>query len=433
MSTPAPSPLPASAASSAPPLSGRAWLLLGLIFLGSFAQFWLGTMPVRFANTDDVFFQEVANRNDPAAYMTGNALDQGRFYFATALFTPLLVQPYRIQSPALFSLLRAGVLFAQIAGAGWLLSRVTKSAAWGATFALFLTGTLHIPLSFFPVLSSLPLCCGFCALLIALHFHLTQLDRPPGWAGLLAGAFYLFSCLTNEIFVMFLPLFFALGWTRGHRPGWRANLAPLVAVTGFVVVYVVFARTYPSNYTGTQLSFDLAGVGSVLARQVIGVIPGFELLVQRPSSAAFEPWLRSGPAIAATLTQMPWTGLLLAIAAAAALYRLLTHLSHQGVPYLRMWPWAVVFAIMLNLPVALSEKYQIFLRQRTFPYMYAFYSFFFLALAGLSLVVSVLHLRGVRAHPSGFHALLALLLLALCVSAAASNHRALLILIEKYN
>lgn len=428
MTAPAPLVPPASAR-----LPRHFRFFLGLIFAACFVQFWHHTTPVRLATSDDVVFQQIVDASDVDAYLTQNALDQGRFYFATPLLMQLFALAYRLESPAAFSFLRAAVFFTQIGLAGWLLARVTRSATWGSTLALGLASLMHLPLTFFPVLSCLPMACGFAAVLLALHFHLTQLDQPSWWAGLLAGVFCLTACLTQEIFVLFLPLFFVLSWTRGHRPWSRVNLTPAVAVAGFLVVYVLFARIYPSTYGGTQLSFNLPAVGQVLSRQLFGVAPGFELILQRPLTGEFVPWLRPGAQIAGILMAIRWPDLLLAVAEAAALLALLVHASRQAVPCARMVSWAVAFAVLINLPVAFSVKYQVFLMQRTFPYMYAFHALFFLAVAGLGLVVMGLRLPWVRLHLPGVGVLLGIGLLALCVSAAASNRHTLQILAGMYN
>lgn len=420
-----------------PALSRRAWFTLAFVCALAFVHFWVRSTPVRLATTDDVVFQALADEGTTETFTTENARSQARFYYGTPLFGPALSGLYEIRTPWLFSLLRTAALFAQIGLAGWLLARVTRVPALGAALGLLILATLHVPRTFYPVLSYPFDWLGFIAVLGALHLHLSFVRRRGALTGCLAAVLFLLACLMHEIFVLFLPLFAVLSWLQ-PAGGWfarlRTALGPGAVAAGYVTVYLLFSRQFPTTYDGTQFSLNLVSAGQVLVRQMIGILPGFELVVQRLVPGTPAPLFRTGPEVAESLRALPRWDLLVALTKAAALTGLLLRCSRHIPPVLRLWPWALVFAVWLNLPIAFSAKYQVFIMQREFPYAYAFYAFFFLCLALLGAVTQGLQLllTGHRG-PRLVAALLGLVTTVLCVSAAASNHRVMQFLAQKYN
>ena len=153
----------------------RAWVALAIIFALGFVHFWVRTTPVRLANPDDAVIQDIADTNRLELFARGNALDQARFHFATPLWGYTLTAPYKVHSPAAFSLLRALAWFAPFGLAGWLVARATRNPAWGAAVAFGLMSLLHIPPTFYAVLSYPPFWVGFCGVLAAL-----RLDHGSG-------------------------------------------------------------------------------------------------------------------------------------------------------------------------------------------------------------------------------------------------------------
>ena len=427
---------PTNPADSAALLSRRAWFVLTMVFALSFVHFWVRTIPVRLANPDDVSFQGVTDENTVAAFTSRNALEQGRFYFESPVFGWLFSAHYKVHQPWLYSLIRAGALFTQIGLAGWQLARITRRPAWGATLALFILSTLHIPLTFYPVLSYPNFWIGFTAVLTALHFHLSYLLRPGLVTGILTGACFLLAGLMHEFFLVFLPLLLALAWLRPH-PGWsgwlRANLVPLVTAGGYAVVFALFAREFPTHYAGTQFSSAIYPAGQVVVRQMAGIVPGFELLIRRLPPETTGPLLRDLPEIIRTVTGIPWPDLLLGLVEAATLTGLLLHCARHPPSLGRHWPWALVFAAFLNLPIAFSQKYQIFILHREFPYAYAFYSYFFLCLALIAAPDWCLRRQSGSFNHRLLPSLVGLVIAALCLSAMASNYRVLQILQQRYN
>jgi hypothetical protein len=394
-------------------------------------------MPARLANLDDLVFQKLADEDTTEVFMVENATSQARFYFCTPLFGAALSGLYEIRTPWLFSLLRTVALFAQIGLAGWLLARVTAVPALGAALGLLILATLHVPLTYYPVLSYPFDWLGFIAVLGALHFHLSYVRRPSALAGCVAAVLFLLACLMHEIFVLFFPLFAAVSWLQpaGHWAGrLRATLGPLVVAGAYGSVHVLFSRQFPSTYDGTQFSFDPVPAAQVVIRQMIGILPGFELLVHRLAERGTTgPLFREGSMILGTLGNLrPWE-YLLALGEAATLTGLLLHSARMIPQLMRFWPWSLVFAAWLNVPIAFSAKYQVFILHREFPYAYAFYSSFFLGLTLVGAGTQLLHWLSGRLDARALAGLAGLALLALCLSALASNHRVFQFLAQKYN
>jgi hypothetical protein len=412
-----------------------AWIALGLLTLLCFVHFWWETTPVRLANPDDVAFQ-AASHGDRAAYLDNNGHSQGRFYFLLPLFRYVFFRPCDVTQPWAFSLIRAVAFFTQVGLAAWLAARVMQSAIFGVTLVLFLVGTLHIPPTFFLLLSFPPSWLGFSALLGALLCHCEYVRQPRLLTGLLTAILYLLATLMHEIFVIYLPLFFAVSLLR-ERCGWRRplhdNIGPIAVAVSYVAVYLLFATRFPSSYDGTRFSANFTAAGQVVFRQMTGIIPGFELVVNRPSAETAGPLFRDAAEITSTMAGVTWPGVLLAIGTALGLTYAFSHCLRASLPRARYWPWALGFACLANVPIAFSAKYQVFIFHREYPYAYAYYSFFFLGVA----IIGALVCLG-RRVPEGTGrrlviGLFGLVAIALCYSAVASNHRVLQILQHRYN
>jgi hypothetical protein len=428
---------PGTPVESAPALPRRAWLAFATVCALAFLHFWISTMPVRFSNNDDLVFQKLADEDTTHVFMVDNAASQARFYFCTPLFGVALSGLYEISTPWLFSFLRTAAIFAQIGLAGWLLARVTAVPALGAALGLMILATHHVPLTYYPVLSYPFDWLGCIAALGALHFHLSYVRKPAALAGCGAAVLFLIACLMHEIFVLFFPLFMAVSWLQ---PGgnWaiklRATLGPVVVAAAYVSVHALFSRQFPSTYDGTQFSFNPIPAGQVVIRQLIGIVPGFELVVHRLSERnTTGPLFREIPAILETLRNLrPWD-YVLGLLEAITLSALLLHAARTIPPLMRLWPWGLALAAWFNVPIAFSVKYQVFILHREFPYAYAFYSFFFLCLAILGATTQGLHWAAGRLEPRVLAGIVGLGAALVCLSALASNQRVFQVLVEKYN
>jgi hypothetical protein len=417
------------------PLPRAVWIGLLLLLAGGFLTFWFQTIPVRLATSDDVLFQQVAREGHAAEYLADIARQQGRFLYCTPIYRFALFFPYLVQAPWLFSLLRTAAFYMQIALAATLAARVMRSTAFGALVALLLAGTLHIPDTFFLLLSFPPAWIGFAALLGALHCHLTFVRQPGLLSGLLAGVFYLLAALMHDVFIVFLPLFFVLSCLQGKPQVLRLlrqNLIPLAVALAYVAVYRGFAREFPSSYEGTQFSLDVPLAAKVLLRQLVGIVPGFELVVHRVPADTTGPLFRPLADIGQTLGALPAPCWLLALGF-SAMAAWLCGLCLRA-PRPQAWPWllALGFACLANLPIALSVKYQVFILHREFPYGYACLSFYFAVVATVGALLwfaGFLPEAGRRRLPLACGGVT----LACCVSALASNQRILQILLAKYN
>lgn len=419
------------------PLPRAAWTCVLLLLAASFLSFWFQTTPVRLATSDDVLFQKIARQGYAAEYLATIAREQGRFLYCTPLYRFALFSPYTVTTPWVFGLLRTVACYAQITLAATLAARVMQSAPFGALVALLLASLLHLPDTFFLVLSFPPAWIGFSALLGALHSHLSYLRRPGIVSGLLTGILYLLAALMHDVFVVFLPLFAVMSWLQEKPRMWRTlgqTVLPVAVALTYLLVHRGFAREFPSAYEGTQFSLDPVVAAKVLLRQMIGIIPGFELVVHRLPAGTTGPLFRSLPAIAQTVGALPGRYWLLALGTAGVITWLYWECLRSPMPRTRLWPWALSIACLANLPIAFSVKYQVFILHREFPYGYACLSFYF---AGVAAAAALVWLG--RCLPEGGRARCLLSFafggtaLALGLSALASNHRILQILLEKYN
>ena len=435
-------PVPTSSSAHNPSHPGSArpgpWLAAAacLVLLATFWAFVSDTRAVRVACSDDVDNQRMTRDGTIAAHFVASAQEQGRFYYAV----PGHVIPYRLyhlDGPWLFSAVRAGLFFASLGLLGWLCARVTANAALGWMTALFAAGALHLPATFFAVLSFPTMMLGLCALLVSLHLHLTHVRRASPIAACVSGLLLVLACQYIEVFVMFFPVFIALSWQAGARSFGgllRSLVAPLTAVAGYVVVYGLFRVTYPSTYGGTQLSLDLRAALDVLLRLTFSITPPFELFAHRTNPSGGGAFLKSAAEIRALLGGVDATRLALVLGQ-AAVFATLAWRSVRAPAAVGGGAILIAFACMPlpNLPVSVAAKYQVWVHQRGFPYIYSFYSYCCLVF-GLICLAHWIAARcrtaqGARRWMTGFSVACA----ALFFSAQASNRNALQLLRSWYN
>ncbi|HUR60303.1 MAG TPA: hypothetical protein VM029_21445 [Opitutaceae bacterium] len=406
------------------------------VLLATFLAFVTDTRAVRLACSDDVDNQRMTRDGTIATHFVASAQEQGRFYYAV----PGHVIPYRLYNldgPWLFSAVRAGLLFVSLGLLGWLCGRVAANAALGWMTALFAAAALHVPATFFAVLSFPTMMVGLGALLASLHLHLTHVRRNSPIAACASGLLLLLACQYIEVFVIFFPVFVALSWRAGARSLralLRSLIAPLTAAAGYVAVYALFRLSYPSTYGGTQLSLDPRSALDVLFRLTYSVAPPFELFAHRTNPSGGGAFLKTAAEIQALLGGVDASRIALvlgqaAVVAALAWRSIRTPAAIGG--------GAIVFAFacmpLPNLPVSVAAKYQIWVHQRGFPYIYSFYSYCCLVFGLVCLAHWIAArrrtARGARRWITGFSVACS----ALFFSAQASNRNALQLLHAWYN
>lgn len=391
------------------------WLLFSLTMLISFVAFSRAIAPLTSTNVDDLALRKALATNQQATHWMDNARTEGRFYFATPVFQYLAVFPYRLDRTS-FALLRAALLFAQAGLGGTLIGRLLHNSVLGAAIALAIVAGLHVPPTFFPVLSYPVMGFGFVALLLALHAHLSYLRDGRLVYAITAPVLFGISCLCQEMFVVFTPLFLLLGH-QSERGGWtkviRMSLPVLGVAVAYVGIYAAFAWAFPSQYDGTRISLDVHRAVAVLLRQSVGVFPSFELVMNRESTGSL---LRSAAAISVLAGRTPVAeyalGALQSITAAWMIF----HASLRCDIQHRYWILPLILAFLVNVPIAFSERYQVFIYHHQFPYVYAFYSFCLLMTATVVLFAMVAR-QGRLARSLIFSAVAVA-----CVSAKVSNH-----------
>ncbi len=106
------------------------------------------------------------------------------------------------------------------------------------------------------------------------------------------------------------------------------------------------------------------------------------LFANRSAGDLFQP----GADIMARLCRAGGSAVALGGAQAATIAWLATLGTRSGHAQPYHWLLLVSFAVALNLSIALSKKYQVFIFHRQYPYIFAFYSFCLLSWAVVSFV-----------------------------------------------
>ncbi len=414
------------------------WLLwlLWVSVVGSAVLLIHASQPVRFASVDDVASDHLVRTGRLESHSITSAPIQGRFYLAA----PCHLWPYRIyevDSPLHFSTIRAALLLAQMGLTAWLCGRVAQNPAVGWLTMLLETATLHLPATFFAALSYPTMAIGFCSLLASLHLHLLFLRRGSPIAALSCAVLFLHACLYLEVFVVYLPLYFFLSWQNGRKSAssmLRSVAGLLAATLAYLSAYAFFVSLYPSTYGGTRFSANVGEFLDALVRLTFGVTPGLELIVHRTHPAGGGPLLKTGMEIAGLFTATPFWHYALAALQCVTFGSLLLRTRLAGRTALWFVAVAIACAFLPNLPVAVTERYQIWIHHREYPYIYSFYSYCALA-AGAAFA-----LPGVVFHPrlsvKGRKICATIIGLGVCVlfvSAKASNSHTLALLQQWHN
>ncbi len=407
--------------------------LLLACFVLTFVAFVHQTAPVRLAHFDDANANQLIHRDEMVGAMVPTAQLQGRFYLAApGHFWPYEI--YRIHSPLAFATLRAALFFAEIGLLGWLCGRVARNAALGWMVALLAGAALHLPPTFFAVLSYPTMAVGFISLLAGLHFYLSYLRRGSALCALFSGLLLLHAGFFLDLFMVFLPVFFALSWHEGRRSLRslaRSATAPVTAAVAYLAAYGLFAMVHPSTYAGTTWSLDPGAAATSLMRQTLSVIPGYELFAHRTYPAGAGPWLKSTSEIRAAFAATPRWAWGLALLQGLSLWALVVHAPRSRTVSLGVMAVALACALLANLPMSLTERYQIWAYHREFPYIYSFYAY--CALIALFVFAAQRFLaHSARTRPA-FSIALAVLGFVLFISAAASNAHTLALLGEWHN
>ena len=410
-------------------------LIVVAAFVVTALCFVLAPVRVRLANSDDQVRQRLMETGGVGPHFVEEARTQGRFYFATPVYL-IPWEIYRLPSGWTFSTVRALGFLSGVALLGLLCAQQTGNRALGALVALVTSAALHLPATFYPVLSYPPMAIGLVALLGGLLAQRAHARNHGFLAGLGSGMGLLIACLMCEMFVVFLPVFCTVAYGSG-RDGRRrisAALPALTAATAYLAVYGLFALRFPSTYDGTHVSLDLAAAANALFRQTFGAVPGFELMALRsPPGTATGAFWRPASQLGELVRAVPgwaWLVVLVQATATAVLARAALRRSAAS-----GWTLAVAAACVLlpNLPISLTPRYQVFAHHRMYPYVYSFYAY----CAMMALAVLLWHrLFAPSAQPRSRRAGVAGLLLlsgAAYASAQTANHHTFGLLYRWYN
>lgn len=411
-------------------------LLLGALML----NFAAATRRVRLANDDDVRIQAAFSQPDERVldrFLNDWSEQQGRFYFSAGSYR-LPYAIYSIHGRAAFSLARAALLVAQFALTGWLLARLCRNEAAGWLCAVAASAALHVPAVFYPVLSYPAYSAGSTAVLLALHCFLTGVERSQARWLFLAACLHLFALFWHENFLVFTVLYPALGWAgRGGTRGaiLRACLPVILVSAAYFGVYSLFRRMYTTGYDGTVLSFDPLGAANAWMRQTLAAAPGFELLINRAAPyPSVGPLWKSAGQVLAILGAVPAAGAVLALVAAVVSAGLARRAASCGIAAAPAAVFLILASALPNVMPSLTQKFQENAHHRFYPYVYSFNCYCWGVAAATALWLMLARER----DPGGprlrwLVAPLFVLLLALFVSAQASNRHTLELLRTWYN
>lgn len=259
------------------------------------------TLHIGFTTIDDVQTALIAMDPSPGQPVA-RAIAEGRV--TQAINTYIDWVPYLIDHPAWFHTLRllpillSVVLFYVLVQhlAGATLALITTVVATG----LLQTNWHHSLITAYPFV----FVSGFVALELALIGFIRRFNDMTPSVAIAVGLLYLYSLITYELFVLYLPLFWLIPWmvgqdqqgdgvNRGRIPGllWHpgALLAVHIPVLLFIVVYFSFQWLYPPSYDGISVSWSLTGFARTLTQFLIGTLPGiFYLLDWDTMTSAFD-------------------------------------------------------------------------------------------------------------------------------------------------
>ena len=338
------------------------------------------TVKMRHANYDDFSFDTATQSGSMWDYSMTAAREQGRFYMPLANGFPAAV--FSIKNPVLFSTVRTLFILGDAIMVGWLFARLFSSKRVGMLVALLSLLFLQIPLCYYGVFSSPQLSSGFmvsCLVFMVLAEGGRAADRK--WIFVFATGFaaFLAACM-NECF--FLPLGIA-AVLRFRASGCfnKYSLAVLVALTLYLAIYMAFRRLNPPSYGGVQMSFSPFEILKSHVRYTLATLPGVELLLNRHNFQLEERLIKSGAEIRSILTNLDLAGWLMlssGLGIALKLFHGARHEFKQEGGLVRCLA-LVAIALSFNLPICLTEKYQVWSYLRQFPYFYSMCCYFLLS------------------------------------------------------
>lgn len=377
-----------------------------LLAFGALLSLTLTTSGLRISCFDDS--AAFSGWSDPVVHYNNLALDFsiGRFYaphkFAFLGWLQAEANDFVLQTVRILAL-AVGAF-----GAAWVTGRLLQDRVAGVIAAALFLSTLPLFYGYNSFLSNPLLPIGFgcacaSAALIGAESDASQTHLA------LRRSLLAIALLCHEMMIVWLLLHLAIIWRAHGRPGsrWIRTLWGEGAITlAYVALYLCLRKLGAGDYDGVRPRADLIESTVALTRYTLGAWPGFEIFVDRGPDVIFA--LRSPPAIFEGLagTSRPQDLALGLAAGTLAWFAVANTPANRKLPY---WIFGLflVCTALPNLPIAITEKYQIWARHGRVPYYYGFMGVFFLITLTVA-AVRTLPFRG-NWRPSACFAFTALL------------------------
>lgn len=349
--------------------------IVALAFLGSIAA-------IRFATLDDRWYAAWVWRDSWIATAHQFAVAHGRFPKPS---TYTFFFPYLFENQYLQSGLRLGTILLSALLAGNLLRRFLRIE--GAAILFFLlffafaqNHSGHNLFVAYPFAWEFSWICWMAGLL-GLVVAIKRQSMPFALAG---AAIWLFGLQEGFVPQSFVYVIVALIASARGQKGWR-YLAPYIAgLTAWLIVWLIWRLAHPSSYDGSQLRLDasIADISNTIVTYSIGGMPLATLLQG--------DWHLSWSALKESLDAL---SLIKAIAVSIGVVRILRLMqlrekpeNYAGILFITICLLALVF--VPNILVALTPKYQEWVRLGSHAYLYSHFSYFaWIALASTCLLV----------------------------------------------
>ncbi len=124
------------------------------------------------------------------------------------------------------------------------------------------------------------------AIVVSLELFRRYLEKGKKLQLVISLILWFWGMSAYEAFIAFLPAFVLLAFIRCDEKGFfrrilltlRKALFPILTVVVYVVCYFLLRLKFPSNYTGTDISFTLSGALGIIGQLLLSALPGYYLL-----------------------------------------------------------------------------------------------------------------------------------------------------------
>lgn len=393
---------------SIPLLLGGLWIIVYMGF------FFYETLDIRHANSDDIEFDSIVASGHVWEYSSSLAKSQGRFYMPFA-FGPINVL-YSIKSRVVFSVFRAALLLLEILSFGVIAWRVTRSIHLAFAFMCFGLLLIQIPRTFYGLLSYPQAGVGLVLTALVVAVMLTGRSTE---SGRICGTAAFASCCLNETFIAPLMII-VLGnvYVKGRNMG-QASTGVACGCSIFVIIYAIFRIKFGTSYSGTYFSFSMASAIKSILCQIGATAPGFELLINRTGFNGGR-FFKTIDQVFSILGNIDFSK----IGLTAVGCIVLTFLIKKALlPDINVVLSKVILlglaGVSCVVPMSFSEKYQVWVYQRQYPYVYSMHCWFFLILASTLLTFKYLQVANLGARRIQLGVATSIFVI-LCISLAVS-------------